>query len=78
MTRSWQVAQRLRSMCCNVETDPPSIGVLSSGERCAVALILNDPEHLDSGDTMLYAAQRLDPGWLEICWEIQRDGWREP
>lgn len=68
--------ERLEEMARMVEKRPASIGVLSTGERCAVALILNKPRLLCTGDTMLYAAQRVGSEWLELCWQIQRDGWK--
>lgn len=68
---------RLRAMVRAVERDPPHIGVLSTGERCAVALILDKPGLLSRGDTMLYAARRVGDDWLEACYQVQRDGWRE-
>lgn len=69
------IARRLRAMCRAVEADPAHIGVLSTGERCAVALILDKPELLCRGDTMLYAADRVGQDWLPICLQVQRDGW---
>ncbi len=69
-------SQRIKGMVRMVEKKPGSIGLLSTGERCAVALILNKPRLLCQGDTMLYAAQRVGQDWLEECWRIQRDGWK--
>lgn len=66
---------RLRAMCRNVQRDPRSIGVYSTGERCAIALIMNKPKLLPPGDTMLYAADRVGQDWLPICLQVQRDGW---
>lgn len=71
-----ETRQHLKELVRAVENDPPHIGVLSTGERCAVALILDKPELLRRGDTMLYAAHRVGTHWLEACWEVQRDGWR--
>lgn len=68
-------ARSLRAKCRAVAKDPKIIGVYSTGERCAVALILDRADLLCRGDTMLYAAHRVGEEWLEICWQIQRDGW---
>lgn len=68
---------RIRDMVRMVERDPPGIGVLSMGERIAVALVLNEPALLPTGWTILDAVERLGPQWLVAALEVQRQGWRE-
>lgn len=75
-TQRTLLKKRIQDMARAVARRPGHIGVLSTGERCAVALILNKPRLLCPGDTMLYAAQRVGTDWLQLCWEIQRDGWK--
>lgn len=70
-----EIAKELRAKCRAVKKDENIIGVYSTGERCAVALILNRPDLLCRGDTMLYAADRVGQDWLPICLQVQRDGW---
>ncbi len=75
-TQTEDIYLRLRAMCRAVQHDPNSIGVYSTGERCAIALIMNRPKLLCDGDTMLYAADRVGDTWLPICLKVQRDGWK--
>lgn len=74
--RRFQLEAALRALCRAVAADASLISGLDSDERNAVALILNRPELLDAGGTMLYAAWRLERGWLDVCWDLQREGWR--
>lgn len=75
--RRVDIARSLRAKCRAVQADESIIGVYSTGERCAVALILDRPDLLCRGDTMLYAADRVGIDWLPICLQVQRDGWSE-
>jgi len=54
---------------------PDSVGVLSTGEHCAVALVTNRAEFLPPGYTFLDAVARLDGDWLSACIEVRND-WR--
>jgi hypothetical protein len=57
-----------------VQKDDAAIGVLSTGERLAVALVLNRKHYLDEFKyTMLEAANRVGPEWLEAAIKVQRD-----
>lgn len=52
-------------------------GVLSTGEKCAVALLCNDAGMLPHDYTFLDAVDRLGADWLVACLQANRDGWRE-
>lgn len=54
----------------------PLAGALSTGERCAVGLLLNDPTCLPIGYTFIDAVDRLEGDWLAACVQANRDGWR--
>lgn len=61
-----------------VAADPPAFGVLSQGERIAVALVLDRYDLLSSSwETMLEAVNRLRLEWTEAALRIQRNGWQE-
>jgi hypothetical protein len=58
----------------NVQKDEASIGVLSTGEQLAVALVLDRKDLLDKfGYTMLGAADRVGQDWLKAALKVQRD-----
>jgi hypothetical protein len=53
-----------------------SFATLSTGERIAVALVLDRHDLLhDVWGTMLEAVHRLGPEWTEAALRIQRHGW---
>jgi hypothetical protein len=71
------LVQRVVQLARAVEADPAHVGVLSSGERCAVALLHGKTEYLPSGYTnMLDAINRLETTWVEACIKANNDGWR--
>jgi len=56
-----------------VEHDEPHIGVLSTGEAIAVALVLNRPDLLPSSySRVLDAVDRLGEDWLEAAIEVHK------
>jgi hypothetical protein len=56
-----------------------SFGLLSTGERIAVALVLDRQDLLTyAWGTMLEAVNRLGPEWTQAALRIQRNGWDEP
>lgn len=67
-----QIAAKVRM----VEADEPSFGVLSTGEKIAVALVLDRPDLVKWWGTMLEAVHRLGPEWTEAALRVQREGWR--
>ena len=67
--------EHIRAKVRMVANDERSFGVLSTGEKCAVALVLDRPDLVKCYGTMLEAADRLGPGWLQAALWVQRDGW---
>jgi hypothetical protein len=55
-----------------VAADEASIGVLSTGERIAVALVLDRRDLLTWG-TMLESVDRLGIEWTQAALRVQRD-----
>lgn len=58
-----------------VVADEASFGVLSTGEKIAVALVLDRYDLVKWWGTMLEAAHRLGTDWLEAALYVQRNGW---
>lgn len=56
---------------------PESVGVLSTGEQCAVALLCDNAEFLPNGYTFLDAVARLEGAWLAACLQAHKMPWRE-
>jgi hypothetical protein len=53
-----------------------SFGTLSTGERIAVALVLDRYDLLqDAWGSMLEAVDRLGSDWIQAALRIQRHGW---
>lgn len=77
----------VRAWVEQVRNDPPSIGVLSTGEQCAVALVLDTTElrfrdakgfdgEIDprpEGFTWLDCVNRIEPELLQACIKVQRE-----
>lgn len=72
--------ERIKDLARTVERDPESIGVLSTGERCAVALLCNRADFLPHGLTFIEAVARLCGeapwDWLTACIIADREGWK--
>jgi hypothetical protein len=67
---------QIRAKVRLVAHDAPSFGTLSTGERIAVALVLDRYDLLqDAWGSMLEAVHRLGPDWTEAALRIQRHGW---
>src|SRR6266852_665670 len=62
MPETTRIAQTIHNMVERVEADEKRIGVLSTGETLAVALVLDRKDLLD-GYTMLEAVERLGTEW---------------
>jgi hypothetical protein len=58
-----------------VVADESLWGVLSTGERIAVALVLDRPDLVKWWGTMLEAVDRLGPAWTQAALRVQRNGW---
>ena len=71
-------ATHIRTKVRMVEADEASFGVLSSGEKIAVAFVLDRYDLLQQvWGTMAEAAHRLGPTWTEAALRVQRHGWQE-
>ena len=57
-----------------VLADERAIGVLSTGERIAIAFILDRSDLFPRGYTMLDAFNRLETEWIEAALRVQRSG----
>jgi hypothetical protein len=59
-----------------VDRDNAHIGVLGTGEPCAVALVLDRPDVAKKVfGTLLECAVRVGPDWLAASAYVQADGW---
>jgi hypothetical protein len=64
-------------LCARFRSTPYLCGVLYSGERIAVALVLNRYDLLEqTWGTLLEAVNRLGQEWTEAALRVQRHGWR--
>jgi hypothetical protein len=67
---------QIRAKVRMVAHDARSFGTLSTGERIAVALVLNRYDLLQKTyGSLLEAVHRLGPEWTEAALRIQRHGW---
>jgi hypothetical protein len=68
----------IREKVLMVARDARSFGVLSTGERIAVALVFDRYDLLQkTWGSMLEAVHRLGPEWTLAALRIQRDGWQD-
>jgi hypothetical protein len=59
-----------------VVADGTQFCVLSTGEKIAVAMVLNRKDLLDRAwGTILECVDRLGPDWTEAALRVQRNGW---
>ena len=66
--------ERIAELVRMVEADPPFFGVLSVGERCAVALVLDNIELMrETYGSAVECAARIDPLELASCLRVLRD-----
>lgn len=69
-----ETVERIRNLVAAVEHDEPHIGVLSTGEAIAVALVLDRPDLLPSSyRRILDAVDRLGENWLQAAIAVQRE-----
>lgn len=66
--------RQIREKVRMVIADRTSFGVLSTGEKVAVAFVLNDAKRVKDYGTMLQAADRLGAEWLQAALYVQRNG----
>lgn len=67
------VERRILEWVRAVKADPAYFGVLSTGQKCAVALVLDSPELIAWWGTALDCVDRLDQGWFHACLNVQRN-----
>jgi hypothetical protein len=79
MSKGNGAEDHIRAKVRMVVIDESLFGVLSCGERIAVALVLvlNRPDLVKWWGTMLEAVDRLGPEWTQAALRVQRDGWEE-
>jgi hypothetical protein len=65
----------IRAKVRMVVADESLWDVLSTGERVAVALVLDRPDLLTFWGSMLESVERLGPEWTQAALRVQRDGW---
>ncbi len=68
---------QLRDKVRMVAADRAAFGVLSTGEKCAVALVLDDRDMMAWWGTALDCADRIDGDWLIAAVWLQRNGWED-
>jgi hypothetical protein len=68
------IENALKSKARMVLADERTIGVLSTGERIAVAFILERADLFPRDYTMLDAVDRLGPEWIDVALRVQRAG----
>ena len=74
----FRLRARLVELARSVDADPASIGVLSTAEACAVALLLGRLDLLDGDDQHpLDVLERLGPEWEKAVRDLHRSGWRQ-
>jgi hypothetical protein len=67
---------QIRAKVKMVAADETNFGVLSTGERIAVALVLERYDLLQRAwGHMLESVHRLGPLWTEAALRVQRHGW---
>lgn len=66
------IVERILAMTGHVRDNNDAIGVLSTGEAIAVALVLDTKSMLPEGYTMLEAIERLGPEWTRAALIVQR------
>jgi hypothetical protein len=73
MSAEAQIREKLQMVLAN-EAD---FGVLSTGERIAVAMVLNRFDLISEYGSILEAIYRLDQGWVQAALRVQRYGFEE-
>jgi hypothetical protein len=69
-------AKQIRAKVKMVAADETTFGVLSTGERIAVALVLERHDLLQRAwGPVLESIDRLGPVWTDAALHVQRHGW---
>jgi hypothetical protein len=70
---------QIRSKVKMVAANERQFGVLSTGEKIAVALVLDRYDLLQQAwGSMAEAVDRLGPEWTKAALRVQREGWEGP
>jgi hypothetical protein len=70
--------KQIRAKVQMVVADGTQFGVLSTGEKIAVAMVLNRHDLMDrTWGTALECVERLGPDWTTAALRVQRDGWED-
>ena len=70
---------QIRSKVKMVAANEKLFGVLSAGEKIAVALVLDRYDLLQQAwGSMAEAVERLGPEWTRAALRVQRNGWEGP
>lgn len=69
------IERELRAKVRAVARDESVIGVYSTGEQLAIALVLDRPALWAFFGSALQAFDRLEPEWIAAALRVQRDGW---
>ena len=73
----FRLRARLVELARSVDADPTRIGVLSTGEACAVALLLGRLDLLGKDERHpLDVLDRLGPKWEKAVRDLHASGWR--
>lgn len=75
--RNLAAEDQIRAKVRMVVADESSFGVLSTGEKIAVALVLDRPDLWKFWGSTLEAIDRLGGTWLRAAYQVQRDGWED-
>jgi hypothetical protein len=68
------VERRIAAMVAAVARDERELSVFSTGERIAIAFVLDRPDLFPHGGyTMLEAVERLGPEWTKAALQVQRN-----
>lgn len=70
MSELEDTVRTISSLVTGVLKNPKLLGLLSTSEALAVGMVLDRRDLLD-GRTMLGAASRLGPAWVEAAQEVQ-------
>lgn len=78
MTELDAATRQIRAKVHMFLADERRFGVLSTGERIAVAVVLDRPDLIERAwGTIAEAIYRLGPVWTEAALRVQRNGWQE-
>jgi hypothetical protein len=72
---NFTTVDRIRGLVEHIKADARKFGVLSTGEKIAVALVMNRTDWLNEAGwpSVLEAVERLGPEWLAAALQVQRD-----